>query len=119
MPAGLQDLRDTFGLSAGRGRSGGFHQLCKPQDRVQRATQFMTHAGKKIRLGEVCFFGGGLGAFEFEFEAFAVGHVAGRGKHALEFAIAIVKGGGVVGDDRLLSVARAGGEFVVGEFFCR
>ena len=48
------------------------------------------------------------------FQFLLLGDIAGRGEHALQLAVAIVEGRGVVGDHRLASRFAARGELVVG-----
>ena len=48
------------------------------------------------------------------FEAFAFGHVAGGGEHALQFSVSVVECRGVVTDTRFLAHFYAGRQLVVG-----
>ena len=82
----------------------------------------MAHAREEIRFREIGFLRRELGAVQREVrllqrlvENFSLRNVAGRRKHTLQGAVAIVEGRGVVGHHRLLAVPGAGGELIVGE----
>ena len=98
-----------------RGKGGLREQVGDAHDRIHRRSDFMTHARQKIRFGPARALGGGLGLLQFRLHPLALGDIARRGEHALQRAVPVVKGGRVVGHDRLLAVARARRQLVVGD----
>ena len=83
----------------------------------------MAHAGQEIGFGKVGFFRRGFRSFQLDvvfllhlLEAFAFGDVARGGEDALQFAVAVVEGGRVIGDHGFFAVAGARREFVIGDF---
>ena len=84
----------------------------------------MAHAGQKIRLRQVGAVGYGTRAFELNIfflqdhvKALAFGDVTRRRKDALQDAVAVVKGGGVVRHHGFFAVPGSYRQFVVGDFF--
>ncbi len=77
----------------------------------------MAHAGQKVRLGAAGALGHGLGLFQLHLHPLALGHIARRGEDALQLAVPVVKGGGVVGDHGLLAVAGPRRQLIVGDRF--
>jgi len=95
-------------------RGGQLHQLGETEDRIERATKLMAHAGEEIRFREVGFLRGGLGARQLDVRflerllvAFALRHVPRDGQYALQRPIPVVEGSGVVGYLRFLPSGRA------------
>src|ERR1035441_2596542 len=123
MPSRLKNLGNAFLLRVRRQRGGQLHQLGETEDRIERATKLMAHAGEEIRFRAVGFLRGGLGARQLDVRflerllvAFALRDVPRDGQYALQRPIPVVEGGGVVGYLRFLAVPGARGEFVVGDF---
>ena len=82
----------------------------------------MAHVGEEIRLRKIGLFRRELGALQRKVrflqrlvENSSLRDVAGRRKHPLQGAVAIVERRGVVGHHRFLAVTGARGEFVIGE----
>src|SRR5664279_4820729 len=104
MPSRLKNLGNAFLLRVRRQRGGQLHQLGETEDRIERATKLMAHAGEEIRFREVGFLRGGLGARQLDVRflerllvAFALRDVPRDGQYALQRPIPVVEGGGVVG----------------------
>ena len=77
--------------------------------------QLVGHVGEELRLHPARVFELDVLLLQRLLEALALGHVARRGEHALQPAVAVVEGGRVVGHHRLLAVPGARGELVVGD----
>jgi hypothetical protein len=87
----------------------------KADDGVERRAQLVRHGRHELGLHPA-------GVLELDVlflqrlvDALAVGDVAGSSEHALQLAVAVVEGGGVVGDHRLLAVERAHRQLVVAD----
>ena len=106
------DILVLLGRQRGLGQEVG-----DPHDGVHRRADFVTHARQEIGLGAIGAFGHGAGELEFHLDALAFGHVAGGSEHALQLAIAIEKGRGIVGHHRLLAIAGARRQLIVGDRF--
>ena len=102
-------------LSCSGERGGLREQVRDADDRIHRRSDFMAHARQKIRLGLARALGHGLGLLQFRLHPLALGDVARRGEDALQRAAPVVKGGRVVGHHRLLPVAGARRQLVVGD----
>ena len=96
--------------------------LGEADHRIERGAQLVAHVGQEVGLDQVGLFGHDPGVFKLHVlflqhlvQTFALGDVAGGGEHPLQLSVAVVEGGGVVGDHGLLAVPGAYGEFVVGE----
>src|ERR1039458_7370876 len=91
MPSRLKNLGNAFLLRVRRQRGGQLHQLRETEDRIERATKLMAHAGKEIRFREVGFLRGGLGARQLDVRflerllvAFALRDVPRDSQYALQ-----------------------------------
>src|SRR5438067_1278585 len=109
-PAAAKDLH-IFALLRRQGRLR--KKVCDTDDRVHWRSDIMTHARQEIRLGLARALGGSLGLPQFGFHPLALSNVARCGENSLQCALSVVKGGGVIGYHRLLSVAGAGRQFVI------
>ena len=123
VPTRLQYLGDAFLLRIrGRWRCRG-HQLRKPQNGIEWRAQFVAHAGQKVGLRQIGLLCGGFGTLHLHIgflqsllKAFAFRDITRSRKHALQGAVTVVEGGGVVGHHRFLAIPRTGREFVISDF---
>ncbi len=84
-------------------------------DRIQRCSDLVTHAGEKVRLGLARGLGHGLGLLQFGLDPLTLRDVARRREDALQRTVPVVKGGRVIGHHRLLPIAGARRQLVVGD----
>ena len=98
MLAGALDLLDVVALA--RRQLGLQRQIGHADDGVHRRAYLMAHVGEKIRFGEVGFFRRRAGLLQFDvvflqqrIQPFSLGDIARSGKHALQFPVAVIKGG--------------------------
>ena len=89
--------------------------LGEADDRVERRPQLVRHVGEELGLHPARVLELDVLLLQRLLEALQLRHVARRGEHALQPAVAIVEGGRVVGDDGQRAVPRARGELVVGD----
>lgn len=89
---------------------------------IERAAQFVAHAGKELGFGKVGFFRFRLGHLQLnvlflqhKVQAFALGDVARSGEYALQLPVAIIEGGRIERHHRFLAVSGARGELVISD----
>ena len=85
----------------------------EPEDGVERSAQLMAHAGQEPVLGGVRVLQLEVLLLQGVLETLSLGHVPGRREDALQLVFLVMEGRGVVGHDRLVTVAPAGSELVV------
>ena len=88
--------------------------LREADDRVERRAQLVRHVGEELRLHPARVLELRVLLLERLLEPLELRHVARRGEHPLQPAVAIVEGGRVVRDHGELAVPRARRELVVG-----
>ena len=97
------------------GERGLREQIRDADDRIHRRSDLVAHARQKIGLGLARGLRHGLGLLQLRLHPLALRDVARRGEDALQRAAPVVEGGRVVGHHRLLPVARARRQLVVGD----
>ncbi len=114
--AAVENVTDVAALGIGHVTDHAvFERLRKADDGVERGAQLVGHGGEKFGLHMAGVFQLDVFLFQRALEAFALGHVPGRGKHALELAVAIMKGCRVVGNHGFGAIVGAHGKLIVAD----
>src|SRR5207248_10382967 len=121
IPSGTQDWLNVRSLGWRGWRRFGAQELSEAENRIERRTEFVAHAGQKFRFRQIGFFCRRFRSLELHvifllrlLEAFAVGDIARGGKYPLQFPVTIMESGGIVRHYCFLPVAGARRELVFG-----
>ena len=109
-----EDVADVLVLAGAQlAHQAVLERLGEADDRVQRRAQLVRHGRQELGLHPAGVLELDVLFLQRALDALALGDVAGGREHALQLAVAVVEGGGVVGHHGLLAVARAHRQLVV------